>query len=30
MGKERTIANPIAGTTRDAIDSTVKIHGKNT
>jgi GTP-binding protein len=28
LGKERTIANPIPGTTRDAIDSTVKVHGK--
>lgn len=29
LGKERTIANPAPGTTRDAIDSTVKVHGKN-
>lgn len=28
-GKERTIANPTPGTTRDAIDTTVKVHGKN-
>ena len=28
LGKERTIANPVAGTTRDAIDSTVKVRGK--
>lgn len=27
-GKERTIANPMPGTTRDAIDTTVKVHGK--
>lgn len=27
-GKERTIANPTPGTTRDAIDTTVKVHGK--
>lgn len=29
LGKERTIANPTPGTTRDAIDSSVKVHGKN-
>lgn len=29
LGRERTIANPAPGTTRDAIDSTVKVHGKN-
>lgn len=29
LGKERSIANPMPGTTRDAIDSTVKVHGKN-
>ncbi len=29
LGKERSIANPTPGTTRDAIDSTVKVHGKN-
>jgi len=29
LGRERTIANPTPGTTRDAIDSTVKVHGKN-
>ena len=28
LGKERSIANPTPGTTRDAIDSTVKVHGK--
>ncbi len=28
-GKERSIANPTPGTTRDAIDTTVKVHGKN-
>jgi GTPase len=28
-GKERTIANPIPGTTRDAIDMPIKVHGKN-
>ena len=29
LGRERSIANPAPGTTRDAIDSTVKVHGKN-
>lgn len=29
LGKERSIANPTPGTTRDAIDSNVKVHGKN-
>lgn len=29
LGQERSIANPIPGTTRDAIDSMVKVHGKN-
>lgn len=29
LGKERIIANPTPGTTRDAIDSTVKVRGKN-
>lgn len=29
LGKERSIANPTPGTTRDAIDSAVKVHGKN-
>lgn len=29
LGKERSIANPTPGTTRDAIDSTVKVRGKN-
>jgi GTP-binding protein len=28
LGKERSIANPTPGTTRDAIDMTVKVHGK--
>ncbi|HDQ03696.1 MAG TPA: ribosome biogenesis GTPase Der [Deltaproteobacteria bacterium] len=28
-GKERTIANPAPGTTRDAIDMQIKVHGKN-
>jgi len=28
LGAERTIVSPIAGTTRDAIDSTVKWHGE--
>lgn len=28
-GKERSIANPDPGTTRDAIDTTVKVHGKS-
>ena len=28
-GKERTIANPTPGTTRDAIDMSIKVHGKN-
>ncbi len=27
-GKERSIANPMPGTTRDAIDTTVKVHGR--
>ncbi|MDI6743139.1 MAG: ribosome biogenesis GTPase Der, partial [Smithella sp.] len=29
LGRERSIANPAPGTTRDAIDSTVKVHGRN-
>jgi GTPase len=29
LGKERSIANPVPGTTRDAIDMPVKVHGKN-
>ncbi|MGB5219087.1 MAG: ribosome biogenesis GTPase Der [Smithella sp.] len=29
LGKERSIANPTPGTTRDAIDSSVRVHGKN-
>ena len=29
LGKERLIANPTPGTTRDAIDMAVKVHGKN-
>ncbi|MEN6622512.1 MAG: ribosome biogenesis GTPase Der [Smithella sp.] len=29
LGKERSIANPTPGTTRDAIDQPVKVHGKN-
>lgn len=29
LGKERIIANPAPGTTRDAIDTTVKVHGKS-
>jgi len=29
LGKERSIANPTPGTTRDAIDTAVKIHGKD-
>jgi len=29
LGKERSIANPIPGTTRDAIDMPVKVRGKN-
>jgi GTP-binding protein len=29
LGKERSIANPTPGTTRDAIDMPVKVHGKN-
>ena len=29
LGKERSIANPMPGTTRDAIDMMVKVHGKN-
>jgi GTP-binding protein len=28
-GKERSITNPDPGTTRDAIDTTVKVHGKS-
>src|SRR4030066_1310456 len=28
-GKERTIANPTPGTTRDAIDMSIKVYGKN-
>ncbi|HRS97641.1 MAG TPA: ribosome biogenesis GTPase Der [Smithella sp.] len=28
LGEPRNIANPVPGTTRDAIDSTVKVHGK--
>lgn len=28
LGKERMVVTPIAGTTRDAIDSTVKYHGE--
>ena len=29
LGKERSIANPTPGTTRDAIDMPVKVHGKH-
>lgn len=29
LGKERSIANPTPGTTRDAIDSIIKVHGEN-
>lgn len=29
VGKERSIANPTPGTTRDAIDMTIKVHGKD-
>ena len=29
LGRERSIANPTPGTTRDAIDMPVKVHGKN-
>jgi GTP-binding protein len=29
LGRERSIANPTPGTTRDAIDSTVKVHGRS-
>jgi GTP-binding protein len=29
LGKERSIANPAPGTTRDAIDMPVKVYGKN-
>ncbi len=29
LGAERSIANPTPGTTRDAIDMPVKVHGKN-
>ena len=29
LGKERNIANPTPGTTRDAIDSPIKVRGKN-
>ena len=29
LGKERNIANPIPGTTRDAIDMPLKVRGKN-
>jgi len=29
LGKERSIVNPTPGTTRDAIDTQVKVHGKN-
>jgi GTPase len=29
LGKERSIANPIPGTTRDSIDMPLKVHGKN-
>ncbi|HEX7415707.1 MAG TPA: ribosome biogenesis GTPase Der [Smithellaceae bacterium] len=29
LGKERSITNPIPGTTRDAIDMTVKVRGKS-
>jgi GTP-binding protein len=29
LGRERSIANPAPGTTRDAIDSTVKVHGRS-
>ena len=27
-GRERSIANPTPGTTRDAVDTTIKVHGK--
>jgi GTPase len=27
-GKERSIANPTPGTTRDAVDTTIKVHGQ--
>jgi GTP-binding protein len=27
-GKERSIANPLPGTTRDAVDTTIKVHGR--
>lgn len=29
LGKERSIANPMPGTTRDAIDMPIKVHGKS-
>jgi GTPase len=29
LGKERSIANPVPGTTRDAIDMPIKVHRKN-
>ena len=29
LGKERSIANPTPGTTRDAIDMPIKVHGKS-
>lgn len=29
LGRERSIANPTPGTTRDAIDMPIKVHGKN-
>lgn len=29
LGRERSIANPTPGTTRDAIDSSVRVHGKS-
>ncbi|HPK53020.1 MAG TPA: ribosome biogenesis GTPase Der [Smithellaceae bacterium] len=29
LGKERSITNPSPGTTRDAIDTPVKVHGRN-
>lgn len=28
-GKERSIANPTPGTTRDAVDTTIKVHGRH-